>query len=141
MPFSKAVSLSKDIILVLEGKDVDLSSLAEKYDVSIEYINAILEGAYKLRALFPGRSLSWYVRSSTRVLLGIRKISDRHWVVRGIKEYGDVYRYYNVFLSGDKYICDCFSRVFGWYRKNRVCTHIGAVILARKASKRISFFL
>lgn len=74
---------------------------------------------------------SWYFRALTRVIMGVRRVGKRHWLVPGIP--GDRYPVYNVWLSKEgKYVCDCYGRAYGDRRSKMICTHVAAVLLVRR---------
>lgn len=74
---------------------------------------------------------SWYARAIARVLLGVRQVEERHWLVPGLP--GDSYSLYNVWLTREgKYICDCYGRLYGYKRERGICTHVASVMLARR---------
>jgi len=77
---------------------------------------------------------SWLVRGVARVLLGtvVRK-GEGTWLVYGVPELGDWHGYYIVSLEKGKYRCSCYSSKWGWRRARRICTHVAAVMLARRA--------
>ena len=76
----------------------------------------------------------WLARGVARVLLGtvVRK-GEGTWLVYGVPEFGDWHSYYIVSLEKGKYRCSCFSTGWGWRRARRICTHVAAVMLARRA--------
>jgi len=91
-----------------------------------ELYAALLE----LRVTF-SKSESWYVRAVARVLLGVRRVGERHWIVPSLP--GDAYDAYNVWLTRDgRYMCDCYARSYGQLRERSICTHVAAVMLARR---------
>ncbi len=92
------------------------------------------EGLYaallELRVSFR-KPASWYERALARVLLGVRRVGEGHWLVPGLP--GDRYPLYNVWLGREgRYYCDCYVRLYGWRRRRAVCTHVASVMLARR---------
>ncbi len=88
--------------------------------------------------LFPGKKASWYVRVVARCLIGAKRLAKYHWLVPGVRELGDRYPFYNVVLTErSEWFCDCFTRAYGWRRRNEICTHAAAVIVLRKTVKRL----
>ncbi|RLE54449.1 MAG: hypothetical protein DRJ40_10815 [Thermoprotei archaeon] len=81
--------------------------------------------------VFPDRSLSFYVRSVVRCFF-VDEISEGHYIVRGLREFGDHYPTYHVFYfpRERRYRCECQLRLYGYVR--RICTHIGAVAIYRR---------
>lgn len=91
-----------------------------------ELYAALLE----LRVHF-SKSQSWYTRAVARVLLGVRQVGERHWVVPSLP--GDAYQLYNVWLTCEgKYACDCYTHLYGSRRERSICTHAASVMLARR---------
>lgn len=80
----------------------------------------------------------WLVRGVARLLLGtVVEKGKGTWVVYGVPALGDWHSYYIVSLGPDgRYTCSCFSSSWGWRRARRICTHIAAVMLARRAPCR-----
>jgi len=78
----------------------------------------------------------WIARAVARVLLGtvVRK-GEGVWLVYGVSELGDWHGYYIVSLEGGKYRCSCYSSKWGWRRAKRICTHVAAVMLTRRAER------
>ncbi len=106
------------------------------------YDRVMLEALEELRALFPDKRGSWYMRALIRVYAGVRNIKPGFWRVRGFPELGDRYSFYNVVqLRDGRYFCDCYSRAFGYTRRKTICTHVAAVILARKKNRVLEEFL
>ena len=98
-----------------------------------EGYGSLCEAFKRLRGQFPSKSESWFFRAIVRSLVSVRKVGDRHWVVAGIREFGDNHPLYNVWLSeSGKYMCDCYYRQWGYKRKAEICTHIAAVLLVRR---------
>ncbi|RLF04447.1 MAG: hypothetical protein DRJ64_06925 [Thermoprotei archaeon] len=123
---------------IVKGKKplVDSQYKSRFYKLS-EILPLVYQGLDHLKESFPNKSYTWYARALTRALVGVRKVGGKHWVVRGFKEFGDVSERYNVVqLPDGKYVCDCYSRSYGYYRRGKICTHIAAVILARKMKYR-----
>jgi hypothetical protein len=76
---------------------------------------------------------SWLVRGVARVLLGtVARKGEGAWLVYGVPELGDWHGYYIVALEGGRYRCSCFASSWGWRRARRICTHVAAVMLARR---------
>lgn len=76
----------------------------------------------------------WLVRGVARVFLGtVARKGEDTWLVYGVPEFGDWHGYYIVSLEEGKYRCSCFSSGWGWRRARRICTHVAAVMLARRA--------
>lgn len=87
----------------------------------------------ELKVVF-NKPASWYLRALMRVVMGVRQVSKRHWLVPGIP--GDQYPVYNVRLSREgKYMCDCYGRAYGDRRSRMVCTHVAATMLARRCEE------
>ena len=75
---------------------------------------------------------SWYYRALVRAIVGVRRISEKHWLVAGVFP-DDYYRAYNVWLNRrGEYECDCYYRRYGKRRRKSICTHVAAVILSRR---------
>ncbi len=90
-----------------------------------------------VRTVFPGKTASWYMRVIARCLVGAERLAKYHWLLPGIKSLGDHYPYYNVVLTEKgEWFCDCFTRQFGWRRRGKICTHVAAIIVLRKAVRR-----
>lgn len=88
------------------------------------------------RAIFPGKTASWYMRVIARCLVGAKRVAKYHWILPGIKPLRDRYPYYNVVLTDKgEWFCDCFTRRFGWRRREKMCTHVAAIVILRKAVK------
>lgn len=84
----------------------------------------------ELRVLFSKPS-SWYERALARVILGVRQVGERYWLVPSLP--GDYHAFYNVWLSADgKYKCDCHSRIFGNSREKAIYTHVASVMVSRR---------
>jgi len=62
----------------------------------------------------------------------VEMVGAEHWLVKGLPELGDTYPWYNVWVSGGRYRCDCFFRAYGYVRKVRICSHIATVVLHRR---------
>ncbi len=92
----------------------------------------LLEALTLLKASFPQKSESWFLRALARYLAGIRKVSYNHWLVPGLPELRDTRPWYNVWLRDGTYRCDCYARLYGKTREKSVCTHVAAVMLARR---------
>jgi len=112
---------------------VDFIYSYSEFGQLIDFIPIIVDGLSYLKEKFPNKSDSWYARALARALVGVKKVSSNHWLVKGFKYFGDSSSLYNIIqLKDGKYVCDCYSRAFGFYRRGKVCTHIASVILARK---------
>ncbi|MEM0459474.1 MAG: hypothetical protein QXZ31_06365 [Thermofilaceae archaeon] len=111
---SEALRLAR---MIVSGK------VPSDYD---ELYAALLE----LRVLFD-KPPSWYTRAVARVLLGIREVGERHWLVPGLP--GDAYPLYNVRSTGEgRYVCDCYGHLYGFTRERSICTHVASVMLTRR---------
>lgn len=79
---------------------------------------------------------NWVARAVARVLLGtvVRK-GEGVWLVYGVPELGDWHGYYIVVLEGGRYRCSCYTTKWGWRRASRICTHVAAVMLARRLER------
>ena len=78
----------------------------------------------------------WIARAVTRVLLGtVERKGEDTWLVYGVPELGDWHGYYIVSLEGGRYRCSCYSTKWGWRRAGRICTHVAAVMLSRRAER------
>ncbi len=96
--------------------------------------------AYRqLRSEFPGKSESWFYRAVYRALAGVEALRDGHWLVKGFRELGDSRPFYNVWLAGGRYKCDCFYHAHGYSREREICTHIAAVMLWRRQTRLSEF--
>jgi Rad3-related DNA helicase len=60
--------------------------------------------------------------------------SDR-WILSGRPELGDTFPIYTVCLDGGFYHCTCFGHSFGESRRRRLCSHVVAVIVARRLNR------
>ena len=79
----------------------------------------------------------WLARGVARVLLGtVVRRGGSTWLVYGVPELGDWHGYYIVSLEEGRYRCSCYSSKWGWRRAGRICTHVAAVMLARRAGGR-----
>lgn len=104
---------------------------------------SLLEGALaEVKASFPRKRASWYVRAVARSL-AVRSEGANRWTVYGLPELGDTYSYYTVVYSpyANKYVCSCMSHSFGRYRQAKVCTHVAAVILYRRLRASLLAYL
>lgn len=96
--------------------------------------DSLIEALRELMALFPDKSDSWFERAVMRVLLGVRR-KRGYWLVPGLPELGDRYTVYGVVFKGGRYVCDCYLRMYGRTREKVICTHVAAVMLARRQRK------
>lgn len=101
---------------------------------------SLVKAVTELRAFFPNKPDSWVYRAVYRCLLGVKRVGEKHWLVRGSKKLRDAYPYYNVWLREGRYHCDCHYRAWGRKRRKDVCTHVAAVILHRR-QKMISEYV
>ena len=121
--------------------DILIEKASEKYGIKRAYLILILIALRELHQSFPDKPASWYQRAIIRLLMGVERTGKKSWRVKGIKELGDMYEIYNVWLSKDgKYQCDCYYRQWGHKRRKHICTHIAAVILSRKINKPITIY-
>jgi len=60
---------------------------------------------------------------------------DERWILTGRPELGDNFPVYTVHLDGGLYHCTCFSHSWGESRQRRLCSHVVAVIVARRLNK------
>lgn len=128
--YSAALQISRDFRR--EG-GLSPSEAAEKLRIDGRLAEALVAVLPELYVSFPSKRETWYARALTRFMAGVRRVGRRHWSVRGFPELGDAAHHYNVVLGRDeRYICDCYSHKFGYYRRVSVCTHVAAVILARR---------
>ena len=99
--------------------------------------DSLCEAVRELHAVFPRRS--WLARSIARLLLGTVRPSRLPglWYVEGVRGLGDWKAVYTVeYVGGEEgYRCSCYSSTFGYARRSRVCTHVGAVMLYRRQLK------
>jgi len=99
--------------------------------------DSLCEAVRELYGAFPRRS--WLARSIARLLLGTVRPSrvPGLWYVDGVRELGDWRATYTVeYVGGEAgYRCSCYSTTFGYVRRSRVCTHVGAVMLYRRQLK------
>jgi hypothetical protein len=78
----------------------------------------------------------WVARAVARFLLGtVARKGEGTWLVYGVPELGDWHGYYTVVLEGGRYRCSCYATKWGWRRASRICTHVAAVMLARRAER------
>ena len=114
---------------------------AERLNISLEEARALIQALWELQEIFPARE-SWIRRVVYRVLRKtVRIVRKDVWSVRGLPELGDYYPYYIVYYSRGKYFCDCYARAWGYKRRKRICTHVGAVILWRKMRSKIVSYI
>lgn len=57
---------------------------------------------------------------------------DGIWVLPGIPEFGDAYREYTVAFREGAYSCSCYTSLWGDSRERAICSHVMAVIIARR---------
>ncbi|RLE62027.1 MAG: hypothetical protein DRJ38_10370 [Thermoprotei archaeon] len=121
----------------------DARRISEKYALSYRDTLVFIRAFNRLKQKFPDKSESWFLRAAIRVVIGIIKIGNYRWKVPGVKELGDAYTWYLVVYDGKSktYICDCFSRYGGTYRKYKICTHIAAVMAHRKMDNFLIEFI
>jgi len=105
-------------------------------------LECLREALGELRRKFPGKPESWLMRAAVRSFY-VRRLGERSWLVEGIRELGDAYRAYRVYLSSSdgRYFCSCFTTSFGHARRRRVCTHIAAVIVWRSMQRLLAPYL
>ena len=111
--------------------------VCQKFNLDKEYVLRILEALRYMYMSFESKSESWYIRCLTRYMLGV-EYSGKTWIVKGYRELGDHYPYYyvNFLPKAEKYFCTCFLNRYGKIRE-KICTHIGAVILYRKIWRKL----
>ncbi|MHA1813644.1 MAG: helicase C-terminal domain-containing protein [Candidatus Thorarchaeota archaeon] len=54
------------------------------------------------------------------------------WIVKGDPDLGDYFPFYSVTLDDGRYKCSCFKHEFGESRRHRICSHVIAVVAARR---------
>jgi len=70
----------------------------------------LLDALSELQTSFPDKPAEWFYRAVYRLLAGrVERVGNERWLVKGLPEMGDTYPWYNVWVSGGKYRCDCFS--------------------------------
>jgi len=123
-----------------EEKDLArLARLVVHGEAPPEY-ESLVEALRELRLTFSSKTDSWAFRAVYRCLLGVKRVGERHWLVKGSKKLGDKYPYYNVWLtSNGTYRCDCYYRAWGRRRRKEICTHVAAVILHRRQRKLVEY--
>ncbi len=57
---------------------------------------------------------------------------DSKWILVGRSELGDNFPLYTVRLDGGLYACTCYGHQWGESRQRRICSHVIAVIAARR---------
>lgn len=91
------------------------------------------------RCIFPYKSNSW-IRRCIKRLSTIYKINKDIWYLRCIPELGDRRAFYLVKFDRKRgrYECSCYDKLSPWgeRRRKEVCTHVGAVILAKLITQR-----
>lgn len=60
---------------------------------------------------------------------------DDQWLVTGRPELSDYFPFYTVRLYNHHYRCSCYRHEFGDNRKKRVCSHVVAVVAARRLGR------
>jgi len=60
---------------------------------------------------------------------------DNKWLLTGRPKLGDNFPLYTVRLGNGHYSCSCFGHEYGETRQRRVCSHIIAIIVARRLNK------
>lgn len=95
-----------------------------------------------LKYIFPYKGDSW-IRRCIKRLDTIHKIRKDVWYLRCMPELGDRRAFYLVEFDKKKgrYECSCYDKLSPWgeRRRKEVCTHVGAVILAKLITqKRLS---
>ena len=111
--------------------------VCSRFNVNRNFILGIIEAYRDVREIFQGKSNSWFIRALVRLMYGVHRIGAYSWVLRGIPEFGDYYKIYQVWYStrDKRYYCSCFTRRFGQIRRKHICTHIAAVMLSRRSRK------
>lgn len=72
---------------------------------------------------------------------GLKRLGDvtadgnNRWLVVGRPELSDYFPFYSVTLDGYLYHCTCHGHEFGESRRRRFCSHVVAVIAARRLGK------
>lgn len=84
-----------------------------------------------VKAKFSGRE-SLIARAERRAV-SAQSGTTGGWVVAGDPKLGDAHPAYEVVLDGQKYRCSCHASQWGDVRRKRICSHVLAVILHRKA--------
>ena len=115
--------------------------VSRRYCINRDYVRLIVEAFWSLRESFPNKPRSWYVRAIVRLLNGVKRVKGDVWILKGIPELGDHYPVYQVWFAKGRYYCSCYSRKFGYRRRKSICTHVAAVILSRKISRKIGEYL
>ncbi len=113
-----------------------------RYGLPLRDALALARALAELRAEFPGKSPSWFARAATRVLLGVRKVREGCWLVRGSALLGDSYPVYAVSFHPEerRYYCTCASHFGGDRRKIGICTHVAAVMVYRRLARSLAEF-
>ena len=122
-------------ILLEKPLELDETITAEA-GLKPEYVNALRNALADLRMLFPNKPKSWFIRAAVRSIF-VKKVSKNHWVVKGIRILGDHYQEYHVTFNGEKYSCSCYTHLYGYHRRKRICTHIGAVMTNERVLRRL----
>ncbi|RLE61112.1 MAG: hypothetical protein DRJ32_01870 [Thermoprotei archaeon] len=110
--------------------------VADRFSINPSFALVLIEAFSELRDSFSGKSGSWYIRAIVRMFF-VKKVGRYAWVVEGIREFGDYYPAYQVWLVNNRYHCSCHTTKFGYRRRKSICTHVAAVILSRKVSRKI----
>ncbi len=72
---------------------------------------------------------------------GLKRLDDvvadggDSWILTGRPELGDNFPVYTVHLDGGLYRCTCFGHSFGESRRRRLCSHVVAVIVAKRLNR------
>ncbi len=101
--------------------------------------SSLVEALRELMSLFPSKTDSWFERAVIRVLIGVKGKRGSYWLVPGLPELGDKYALYGVTYRDGKYVCDCYLRMYGRTREKVICTHVAAVMLARRQRKLLEY--
>ncbi|RLE62901.1 MAG: hypothetical protein DRJ49_02660 [Thermoprotei archaeon] len=119
-------------------RDELVKSIAEEFGLEVMEVLLLVDALEDLKRNFPNKSTSWYVRAVLRVFSGIERVAKNHWIVKGLRELGDQYPYYNVVLTrGGKYMCDCHVHAYGYIRRVKVCTHVAAVMISKRVGVQL----
>ena len=97
------------------------------------------ESVELLKSLFPYKSDSW-IRRCVKRLSTIHRVRRDIWYLRCIPELGDRRAFYLVKFDRKRgrYECTCYDKLSPWgeRRRKEVCTHVGAVVLAKLIAQR-----
>ena len=113
--------------------DEEVAALAGLKPVQVKVLREVLGD---LRLLFPSKPDSWIIRAAVRSFY-VKEISKNHWVVKGLKELNDYYPEYHVTFDGSKYTCSCYTHMYGYTRKKKICGHVAAVMVFRRVLRRL----